>query len=113
MDDEALNSRISRISTIWTLLADAHRSSEAGVNAARLALIQRYQGAAYRYLLGAVRDLDKADELFQEFALRVMQGKFQRADRNRGRFRDAQTAGGLDYTARDLTAIRYEDLFEH
>jgi RNA polymerase sigma factor (sigma-70 family) len=53
-----------------------------------MALIQRYQGAAYRYLLGAIRDAEAADELFQEFALRVMRGAFCRADPGRGRFRD-------------------------
>src|SRR5262249_57514629 len=44
--------------------------------------------AVYRYLIGAVRDPDIADELFQEFALRLMRGAFRRADPRRGRFRD-------------------------
>src|SRR5207245_7552553 len=38
--------------------------------------------------LGAVRDPDTADELAQEFALRIVRGDFQRADPQRGRFRD-------------------------
>src|SRR5262249_18111307 len=33
-------------------------------------------------------DPDAADELFQEFALRLVRGDFHRADPNRGRFRD-------------------------
>jgi RNA polymerase sigma-70 factor (ECF subfamily) len=82
-----LNSRLSRISTIWTLLSDAQKSLRTRADDARLALIQRYQGAAYRYLLGALRNPDAADELFQEFALRVMQGAFAHADPERGRFR--------------------------
>jgi DNA-directed RNA polymerase specialized sigma24 family protein len=98
MDENSLNSRLSRISTIWTLLdaaqrstetADrAHRSTEAVAADPQSALIRRYQRAVYRYLLGALRDLDAADELFQEFALRVAQGAFRRANPERGRFRD-------------------------
>ena len=50
--------------------------------------MQRYSPAIYRYLLGAVRDTDTADELFQEFALRFLRGDFKRANPERGRFRD-------------------------
>lgn len=88
MDEEALNSRLSRISTIWTLLADVREASGTGARDAQLALFERYQGAAYRYLLGAVRDANLADELFQEFALRCLQGGFRRADRQCGQFRN-------------------------
>ena len=88
MDENTLNSRLSRISTVWTLLGNAHRPPDSAVVAAQYALIQRYQGAVYRYLLGALRDPDAADDLFQDFALRVMQGAFRRADPERGRFRD-------------------------
>ncbi len=51
-------------------------------------LLARYSGATYRYLLGAVRDPDVADELAQEFALRFVRGDFHRANPERGRFRD-------------------------
>jgi RNA polymerase sigma-70 factor (ECF subfamily) len=88
MDEKTLNSRLSRISTIWTMVGAAQRPGEGDPSDARLELIRRYQSAAYRYLLGAVRDPDTADELFQEFALRVVQGKFRHADPGRGRFRD-------------------------
>jgi RNA polymerase sigma factor (sigma-70 family) len=87
VDQNDLNSRLSRISTIWTLLSDAHKALATRADDARLVLIQRYQGAAYRYLLGAVHNPDAADELFQEFALRVMQGALIHADPSRGRFR--------------------------
>lgn len=88
MNDDTLQSRLSRISTNWTVLARAHEGHQPEAGAARLAFIQRYQRAAYRYLLGAVRDPDTADDLFQEFALRFMRGDFRRADPERGRFRD-------------------------
>jgi RNA polymerase sigma-70 factor (ECF subfamily) len=51
-------------------------------------MLRRYSPAIYRYLLGALRDPDAADELFQEFALRFVRGDFHRADERRGRFRD-------------------------
>ena len=88
MDADDLPSRLSRISTIWTLVAEAGHGPASGKPDPRLALIQRYQGAAYRYLLAAVRNPDVADELFQEFALRVVQGRFSRAEPTKGRFRD-------------------------
>ncbi len=87
MDEKAFQSRLSQISTVWGLLDQAHRSNDAAV-LARRELVRRYQGAAYRYLRAAVRDTDLADDLFQEFALRVMQGRFQGADTSAGRFRD-------------------------
>ncbi len=88
MDDETLQSRLSRISTNWTVLAQAHRGSQSEAAAAHLAFMDRYGRAAYRYLLGAVRDPDTADDLFQDFALRFVRGDFGRANPERGRFRD-------------------------
>ena len=55
---------------------------------ARAALVHRYRGAIYRYLLGAVRNPDVADDLAQDFALRLVRGDFRNADPERGRFRD-------------------------
>jgi RNA polymerase sigma-70 factor (ECF subfamily) len=94
MDRESFDQRLSQITTAWTVLALAHaRPPEAGAGAdgaaqARARLIQCYGAAVYRYLLGALRDPDAADELFQEFALRLVRGDFHRADPAKGRFRD-------------------------
>jgi RNA polymerase sigma-70 factor (ECF subfamily) len=88
MDEHELQSRLSRITTVWTLLADAQKPSPQEAKDAYSALIERYKGAAYRYLLGATHSADAADELFQEFAVRMLQGAFRRADPGRGRFRD-------------------------
>jgi RNA polymerase sigma-70 factor (ECF subfamily) len=55
---------------------------------AQQALLRRYVGAVYRYLLGAVRDPAVAEDLCQEFALRFLRGDFRRACPERGRFRD-------------------------
>jgi RNA polymerase sigma-70 factor (ECF subfamily) len=88
MDEEAVRHRLSQISTAWTLLARAHAPAAGTDGAALAALVERYQAAVYRYLLAATRDPDAADELFQEFALKLLRGDFRRADAGRGRFRD-------------------------
>jgi RNA polymerase sigma-70 factor (ECF subfamily) len=88
VEQTSLNERLSRISTLWTEIFQAHAGAAGAAAAAQVALLQRYSGAAYRYLLGAVRDPDTAAELAQEFALRVVRGDFRRADPDRGRFRD-------------------------
>lgn len=79
---------LSRISTLWTVVADAKGGPAQAVSAAQQELIRRYHGAVYRYLLGALRNADAADELAQDFALRFLRGDFRGATRERGRFRD-------------------------
>jgi RNA polymerase sigma-70 factor (ECF subfamily) len=79
--------RLSRLKTHWTLVFQAHKG-QAQETAAVQQLLLRYYGAAYRYLLGTVRDATAAEELTQDFAVRFLRGNFQRADPKRGRFRD-------------------------
>jgi RNA polymerase sigma factor (sigma-70 family) len=81
-------SHLSQISTMWTMLFRAHAGGPESVESAQRAMMERYGGAVYRYLLGAVRDQDAAAELAQEFAVRFLRGDFRRADPDRGRFRD-------------------------
>jgi RNA polymerase sigma-70 factor (ECF subfamily) len=88
MSGEPFQERLSRIATEWTMLFQAHAPAADEATAAQGVLLQRYAGAVYRYLLGAVRDPDAAGELAQEFALRFLRGDFRRADPQRGRFRD-------------------------
>jgi RNA polymerase sigma-70 factor (ECF subfamily) len=87
MDLSASNLRLSRIDTLWTVVCGANRA-EGDVSAAQRGLLDRYGGAARRYLLAATRDPDAADELFQDFAVRFLRGGLRGADPNRGRFRD-------------------------
>jgi RNA polymerase sigma-70 factor (ECF subfamily) len=70
------------------MLLQAHAGPPGEAGAAFQELLQRYGGAVYRYLLGAVRDPEVADDLAQEFALRFLRGGFQGANRERGRFRN-------------------------
>ena len=88
MPAEITPDRLSQISTMWTALVRAH-AGEADADRRLLAgLIERYHGAAYRYLTAATGDPDAAAELFQEFAVRFLRGDFRQANRDRGRFRD-------------------------
>jgi RNA polymerase sigma-70 factor (ECF subfamily) len=88
MDSQALKDRLSQISTLWTVLFQAHQATGDAAVTAKQALVQRYCSAVYRYLLGAVGTEEVAADLAQEFALRFLRGDFQRADPQRGRFRN-------------------------
>src|SRR5262245_24574346 len=88
MEAPSVDSHLSQISTLWTALRNAHAESPDAATTRQRLLMERYCGAVYRYLLGALRDPDAAMELLQEFAERFMRGEFRRADPQRGRFRD-------------------------
>jgi RNA polymerase sigma-70 factor (ECF subfamily) len=79
--------RLSQIMTLWSMVEQAHGADAEAATAARQRLLERYGGAVKRYLLGALRDPEAAEELTQEFALRLMDGKYRGADPDRGRFR--------------------------
>jgi RNA polymerase sigma-70 factor (ECF subfamily) len=88
MDKESITERLSRISTIWTVLQQAHQGTPDAAAAAQQVLIQRYGGAVRRYLLAALHDSHAADDLTQEFGLRLVRGDFHKVHPQRGRFRD-------------------------
>jgi RNA polymerase sigma-70 factor (ECF subfamily) len=79
---------LNNISTLWTVVGQAHHGSGDAVAAARSKLLQRYSRAIHRYLRGALHNAEAADELGQEFALRFLRGDFAKANPERGRFRD-------------------------
>src|SRR5437870_3199292 len=79
--------RLSRIATMWTMVRKAH-GTRTGALPAQQMLMERYCTAVHRYLLGALKDEEAADELFQEFALRFLRGDFRRTEAGKGRFRD-------------------------
>lgn len=85
----APNDRLSAVTTCWQQIQAA--IDAANLPEGRLALwqlLERYGGAVERYLLGAVRNEEVAQELAQEFAVAFLKGAFKGADPNRGRFRD-------------------------
>ena len=87
MGNDSGTPRLSRISTIWTVLHQAHHGDATDAATARRLLIERYGGAVHGYLVGILRDPHAADELMQEFSLGLVRGDFHRACPERGRFR--------------------------
>jgi RNA polymerase sigma-70 factor (ECF subfamily) len=85
---ESGDSHLSRIDTQWTLVNNAHGESSDAARQSRHRLLARYGSAAHRYLLRLSRSSAIADDLFQEFAVKVLEGSFRTADADRGRFRD-------------------------
>ena len=86
-NSQSSNSRLSRIETLWSVVRRAHLSEQESALSAQQQLLDLYGGAIRRYLLAAVRDAEIADELFQEFALKFVEGEFRAVDPSRGRFR--------------------------
>jgi RNA polymerase sigma factor (sigma-70 family) len=80
--------RLSRISTLWSLVSLAQHEAGDETRAAQQKLLERYGPAIRRYLLGAVRDADAAEDLWQDFAYRFLHGDMRGIDPERGRFRD-------------------------
>src|SRR6516165_7556233 len=79
---------LSAISTRWSLVHQANHAPTTSARSAQEQILEKYGGAVRRYLLGAVRDPDAADDLFQEFACRFLHGDMRGADPGQGRFRD-------------------------
>jgi RNA polymerase sigma factor (sigma-70 family) len=89
MADHEPDARLSQIATLWTVVSKAHGDgSAATIRAAQNQLLERYGKVVYRYLVGALRDTDAAEEVSQEFGLRFVRGDLKGVDPNRGRFRD-------------------------
>jgi DNA-directed RNA polymerase specialized sigma24 family protein len=88
VNSDRIDEHLSKIETHWSAVFRAHQASVDGANRGLAALVQRYGGAVHRYLLALLRDVDAADELAQEFALRFLRGDFKNAEPNKGRFRD-------------------------
>jgi RNA polymerase sigma factor (sigma-70 family) len=88
VEPDELTDRLSRIRTRLTMWLQAHHGEGEAAVVARQQLVLRYYGAVYRYLLALVRDPVTAEELTQDFAVRLLRGDFKRFDPLRGRFRD-------------------------
>jgi RNA polymerase sigma factor (sigma-70 family) len=88
MADNQETPRLDMISTRWTLLKRAHEEGGEAAAAAKAAILERYGRAVQRYLRGALKDAEAADDLFQEFAYRFLHGDLRGASPEKGRFRD-------------------------
>jgi RNA polymerase sigma-70 factor (ECF subfamily) len=88
MGDAKGKQHLSQIETDWVDLFEAHGGVAGAAGEAQRRLLERYGNACYRFLLSLVRDRGVADDLFQEFALRLVRGSFVGIDPRRSRFRD-------------------------
>jgi DNA-directed RNA polymerase specialized sigma24 family protein len=88
MTDEFKSERLGTISTHWSLVRRAHGGPEDVAESARRQLLERYGGAVRRYLQKVVGDPHAADDVFQEFALRLVRGDLCGATPERGRYRN-------------------------
>jgi RNA polymerase sigma factor (sigma-70 family) len=88
----------------------AHATDDSQAARAAEQLVTRYARPVYRYLLSSLRDPDAADEVFQNFGLRLCSGAFRNASPSAGRFRDylktAVIRLVLDYRRKQGTGIR-------
>lgn len=90
VSDEPLSGSVhhlSRIETLWSVVRDG-APDRPNAAAAQRQLLARYGGSVRRYLQASLRDSDAVDEVYQEFALRLVRGDFRNADQTRGRFRN-------------------------
>src|SRR5262249_36521417 len=78
---------LSQLSTRWSLLREAHGDDADRIGAAQVRILERYTGPIYRYILKCVGDREIANDLFQDFSLRLVRGDLRRAEPGKGRFR--------------------------
>jgi len=88
MTTEFKSERLGSISTHWSLVQRAHGGPEDVAESAKRQLLERYGGAVRRYLQKVVGDPHAADDVFQEFALRLVRGELCGATPERGRYRN-------------------------
>ena len=81
------NSRLSRIETLWNVVRRSHDAEDSIAVTAQQQLLDIYGGAIRRYLIAALRDVEIAEDLFQEFALKFVNGDFRNVDPAKGKFR--------------------------
>jgi RNA polymerase sigma-70 factor (ECF subfamily) len=83
----ASDEHLSQIQTLWSVVRRAHGDRVSQIRQAQESLLDRYGGAARRYLLGSLRDEDAAADVYQDFVLRFVRGDFHTADPEKGKFR--------------------------
>lgn len=87
MSSDSIPERLTELPTDWHLVRTAHEEGPEGREAMRH-LIGRYHDAVERYLRLKLRDPNLADEVLQEFWIKLLNHKLAGADNTKGRFRD-------------------------
>ena len=80
-------SRLSRIETLWSVVCEAHAGGDGRRQPAQELLMQRYGPAIKQYLVASLKNVEQAEELFQEFALKFIKGDLRQASPEKGKFR--------------------------
>jgi RNA polymerase sigma-70 factor (ECF subfamily) len=88
MSEDVPDRRLVSISTLWSVVFEAHDPQAEAAQAAQRQLLERYGGAVRKYLLKSTGDPEKADDLYQEFALGFLRGDYRNVHPSKGRFRD-------------------------
>ena len=88
MEPDDSDHHLSRMTTLWTLVKQAHEAGPGQARSAQEQMLNRYGSAIRRYLQAALGRSDAVEELFQQFAHNFVSGGLRGADPHRGRFRD-------------------------
>ncbi len=83
-----MKTKLNEIVTNWEEIIAAHSGEFSEQAQLQARICQRYLGAVWAYLNGAVRDQHTAEDLAQEFAFRFVRGDYRNLHPSRGRFRD-------------------------
>ena len=78
---------LSQIATSWSIVRGAANPEHPDRKLAQARLLETYSPSIRRYLLASLKDQVAADEVYQEFALKLIRGDFVTADPDKGRFR--------------------------
>ena len=87
MKSDEFTPRIDQIETQWSMVRQA-ANSFASADDARRSLVMRYASSIRAYVLAMTRNEQDADELSQDVIVRILNGDFGGANREKGRFRD-------------------------
>jgi RNA polymerase sigma factor (sigma-70 family) len=86
MQNENPCQHLSLVPTFWSLVYLAYHGPAEIEQVARQQLLERYGEAVLRYLRKLFREPDAVDEVFQEFAVRLLNGDLRGANPEHGRF---------------------------
>jgi DNA-directed RNA polymerase specialized sigma24 family protein len=78
---------LSQIVTSWSIVRGASNPEAPERQAAQVQLLEIYSDSIRRYLVGSLKDQTAADEVYQNFAYKLVRGDFVTADPEKGRFR--------------------------